>query len=125
MLKKPYANRILFDVDIMSSLKIILIIIVILMTACLSDCQMKCAKQRKNSNSRIYRGKDATKNMFPWYIDLTIGYPDIKDPNSKNGFVERFGGGALISKLHILTAAHLFYPHMKKKLVSIITFTHT
>ena len=117
MLKKPYANRILFDVDIMSSLKIILIIIVILMTACLSDCQMKWAKQRKNSNSRIYRGKDATKNMFPWYIDLTIGYPDIKDPNSKNGFVERFGGGALISKLHILTVAHLFYPDMKKKLV--------
>ena len=83
------------------------------MIACLSDCQIKCG----NSNTRIYRGKSATKNMFPWYIDLKIGYPDIKNPNKKNSFLEIFGGGALISKQHILTAAHLFYPHMKKKLV--------
>ena len=86
------------------------------MIVCLSDCQIKCGKQRRNSNTRIYRGKDATKNMFPWYIDLKIGYPDIKNPNKKNSFLEIFGGGALISKQHILTAAHLFYPHMKKKL---------
>ena len=93
------------------------IIIVILVIVCLSDCQMECGKPRKNPNSRIYRGKDATKNMFSYYIDLTVGYPDIKDPNSKTGFVQIFGGGTLISKQHILTVAHLFYPQMKKKLV--------
>ena len=87
------------------------------MITCLSDCHIKCGKQEGNSNARVYRGKDATKNMFPWYIDLTVGYPDIKDPNKKNGFLENFGGGALISKQYILTVAHLFYPHMKKKLV--------
>ena len=84
------------------------------MIACLSDCQIKCGKQRRNSNTRIYRGKDATKNMFPWYIDLKIGYPDIKNPNKKNSFLEIFGGGALISKQHILTVAHIFYPNLKK-----------
>ena len=80
------------------------------MIACLSDCQIKCG----NSNTRIYRGKDATKNMFPWYIDLTVGYPDIEDPEKKNDFLKKYAGGALISKQHILTVAHTFYPHLKK-----------
>ena len=94
------------------------------MTACLSDCQMKCAKQRKNSNSRIYRGKDATKNMFPWYIDLTIGYPDIKDPNSKNGFVEKFGGWCIdIKATHFDCSSLILSPYEKE--VSVNYYLHT
>ena len=84
------------------------------MITCLSDCHVKCGKQERNSNARVYRGKDATKNMFPWYIDLTVGYPDIEDPEKKNDFLKKYAGGALISKQHILTVAHIFYPNLKK-----------
>ena len=34
-----------------------------------------------DSNSRIYRGKDAPKNKYPFYIDLFITYNYAKDEN--------------------------------------------
>ena len=82
------------------------------MITVLSDCKIKCGKKRTNSTARIYRGKDATKNMFPWYIDLEI---NLLDPKNQNSFLNFQGGGALISKKHILTVAHSFYPNYEKE----------
>ena len=76
------------------------------MASNLSVCNSKCGG--KISNSRIYKGKDASKDMFPWYIDLKLEYPEIKNPDDSQK-----GGGALISMKHILTVAHIFYPFKK------------
>ena len=74
------------------------IIIIILTIAYFSDCQLKCGKKGKKSNAKIYRGRSATKNMFPWYIDLVVGFPDIKDPKNTKEFLKFDAGGALIRK---------------------------
>ena len=50
-------------------------------------------------NARIYNGRDAKDGQYPWYIFLKI--VDKKCRNSC--------GGSLISKKHILTAAHCFF----------------
>ena len=55
-----------------------------------------------NSNMRIFRGSDATKNMFPSYIYITVIFPSLDDKYHD-------GGGVLISMKHILTVAHLFF----------------
>ena len=92
------------------------------------------ARSENDSNARIFRGKDATKDMFPYYVELEIEFIepieelDRKDLKKfrerlksilgestvpKEIIVERNGGGVLVSKKHILTAAHLFYPRYK------------
>ena len=38
-----------------------------------------------DSNARIFRGSDATKNEFPWYIRINTHFPSIhKAGNAKN-----------------------------------------
>ena len=111
-LPKSKTIKKLFDAGFMVSLKVI---IVILMIAYLSDCQNKCGKQGRNSNAKIYNGQNATQNMFPWYVDLKIGFPDFKHPKNPKSFVNFHGGGTLISKKHILTVAHSFYPNYEKE----------
>ena len=93
---------------IMISLKII--ILIFLITSNLSVCNSKCSG--KIGNTRIYKGKNASKDRFPWYIDLTLEYPEIKNPDDSEKGTWK-GGGALISKKHILTVAHIFYPLKK------------
>ena len=60
------------------------------------------AKRDANENARIYNGRDAKDGQYPWYIFLKI--VDKKCPDG--GCV---CGGSLISKKHILTAAHCFF----------------
>ena len=87
-----------------------ILILTFLITSNLSVCNSKCGG--KNGNTRIYKGKKASKDSFPWYIDLKLEYPEIKNPeNSVKGTWK--GGGALISKKHVLTVAHIFYPFKK------------
>ena len=59
-------------------------------------------------NARIYKGREAKKNAFPWYIDLEVEYPSIKDPEKPKENLKIEAGGSLISKYHILTVAHIF-----------------
>ena len=37
-----------------------------------------------NSNSRIYRGQDAPKNKYPFYVDLFIHFDNAKDEKGNN-----------------------------------------
>ena len=60
------------------------------------------AKRDANENARIYNGRDAKDGQYPWYIFLKI-----IDKKSKTG--GGVCGGSLISKKHILTAAHCFF----------------
>ena len=60
-----------------------------------------------DSNARIFRGRDATKNKFPWYIHINTYFPSIhQDDGAFNG------GGVLISMKHVLTVAHLFFGNL-------------
>ena len=63
-----------------------------------------------DSNARIFRGSDATKNEFPWYININTHFPSFHKAGS--GFN---GGGVLISMKHVLTVAHLFFGNLKNK----------
>ena len=80
------------------------------------ECIFLCKPDGKSqSNARIYKGKDAPKNKYPFYIDIYVTSQKVLHPNSNQSYTNH-GGGALISKSHILTVAHLFYPgHNKKK----------
>ena len=95
----------------------ILHIAVLLMILDSSNGHM-CTRQNqgpKQKNARIYRGMDAKKNRFPWYIDLEIEYPAIKDPKKPKENLKKDAGGSLISKYHILTVAHIFQHEQNKK----------
>ena len=65
-----------------------------------------------HSNARIYRGLDAPKNKYPFYVDLFITYDNAKDKNGDAKMIH--GSGVLISKIHILTCAHSFYPYREQ-----------
>ena len=66
------------------------------------------------SNARLYKGKDAPKNKYPFYIDIHVKFPDVKDVKGELGLTNH-GGGALISKAHVLTVCHIFYPGQDEK----------
>ena len=92
---------------------IIFIVLITILGCCFPPpCE---ADSKSQSNARIYRGEDAPKNKYPFYIDIHVTFPQVIQPDS-NISLTNHGGGALISKSHILTVAHLFYPvHNKKK----------
>ena len=69
---------------------------------------------KADSNARIYKGKDAPKNKYPFYIDVHVKFPDVKDAEGLLGLTNH-GGGALISKAHVLTVCHIFYPDQDEK----------
>ena len=68
-----------------------------------------CGQQfRLKSNARIFNGQDADDLQFPYYVYIQF------NTESKEVADYEFGG-ALISKKHILTCAHGFYPTGKEK----------
>ena len=97
-------------------MNLFLLIAVLFMILNLSNGHF-CTRQKhpKQKNSRIYRGMDAKINRFPWYIDLEVEYPTIKDPKKPKEMMKKEAGGSLISKYHILTVAHIFQPERNKK----------
>ena len=46
------------------------------------NCQKKksscgiTASDSKQSNARIFGGKDSPKNKYPWYIDIVVAFDD-------------------------------------------------
>ena len=70
-------------------------------------CQ--CGRQsRLKSNARIFNGEDADELQYPYYVYIQFNM-------ESNKVADYEWGGALISKKHILTCAHGFYPTGKEK----------
>ena len=68
------------------------------------------AKDRTLQNTRIYNGRDADHEDYPWQIFLKIVPTKWGTPS--------WCGGSLISRKHILTAAHCFFDSKTKLWVS-------
>ena len=56
------------------------------------------------SNARVFKGKEAIQKQIPWQIMIQMKFKDLagEDDNS-------ISGGTLISRKHVLTAAHNFF----------------
>ena len=77
-------------------------ILLSLKSCCAKKCQ--CGKIESSSSARIFKGKDASVNQFPWQIYKEIYFADESGKEKMSR-----GGGTLISKKHVLTTAHSFF----------------
>ena len=92
---------------IYSSQMYLLILFLSLMPSILCYCY--CGKYVKRNNvdkPRIYQGKDVLQGRFPWQLHMTL---EFASQNSTYTDYEYLGGAVLISRRHVLTAAHNFY----------------
>ena len=64
------------------------------------ECHCGRFKKFANSNSRIFQGQNTTvRGRYPWYVHLSINWvKGLKD--------QTHCGGVLISRIHVITAAH-------------------
>ena len=102
-------------------MKIILIIVIIISFSviefeCKNDTKKKCECgiiPNSKRNARIFRGIDATIDSYPWYVVIELKF--FKPPKWLSRLKDILFGkfmqfsGALVTRRHILTAAHGFY----------------
>ena len=101
----------------MKIIPIILIIISfsVIKSECKNDTKTKCECgiiPNNKRNARIFRGIDATIDSYPWYVVIELRF--FKPPKWLSRLklkLEQFMqfSGALVTRRHILTAAHGFY----------------
>ena len=74
------------------------------------ECGIPLPTSKKTiNNARIFNGKDAAPNQFPWqvFFEIKVTIDNIVG-----------GGAVLVSKKHILTCAHAFYDKIGKRYFS-------
>ena len=88
-------------------------IILLLLLSCFSwnisnadNCD--CGRVLNQQNAKIFKGQQAKADRYPWQILLEI------IPSNKEIKFSRCGG-SLISRRHILTAAHCFFDTQTKQ----------
>jgi secreted trypsin-like serine protease len=64
----------------------------------------QCNCGRKIIPDRVRGGQDAEEHEHPWMVEVII---DCVQTN-KTGFMPSICGGSVISKRHVITAAHCF-----------------
>ena len=57
-----------------------------------------------STNARIFKGKEAIRKQFPWQILIHMKFKNVRGEEENT-----MSGGTLISRKHVLTAAHNFY----------------
>ena len=92
-----------------NKMKLTAVFTLLLSFSCQYYCKnCKCGQFKLKSNSRIFNGKDADDYQYPYCVYIEF--------NTKSEEVDDYEwGGALISKKHILTCAHGFYPTGNEK----------
>ena len=74
----------------------------------LSNAKPKCECGKllpaSKTNARIHNGQDAPVNEYPWHVLVQLKFQNYPNPNKFSFF-----GGILVSKRHVVTAAHSFY----------------
>ena len=69
-----------------------------------AKCDCGIVQKGIPQNTRIYKGSDANAGRYPWMIFLKID-AFVATPQQRFSIF----GGSLISRKHILTAAHPFH----------------
>ena len=57
-----------------------------------------------STNARVFKGKEAIRKQFPWQILIHMKFKNVRGEEENT-----MSGGTLISRKHVLTAAHNFY----------------
>ena len=77
-----------------------------------------CGIPNDNGLARIVNGYPTGHNEFPWMAALHLFTPSKRNKDSLGGFC----GGALVSDLYIVTAAHCIYRYQEYHRIKMILY---
>ena len=105
------------------TMKMFITLVLVSFVSNLANAKPKCKcgillpALKTKSNAKIHNGQDAPVNEYPWHVLVQLKFQNYPNPNKFSFF-----GGILVSKRHVVTAAHSFYsPYYNGRYGHIIT----